>query len=140
MESRFFPIGVFVCERWSSSDLCFSLSNADPTIIIEGQDGFQITYPPNESGGLFFVNVYTTSELKSFDVVNNDELTSFKISVIFYSYPMFQVVAKYQVKIPKVPRGVTQNYTIHVVNEDNRAASQKIQILMADSKWYCVIA
>ena len=108
------------------------LSNAEPSVFIEGQDGFLLTYPPNMDRGTFMVNVYTTSKVVTFDVVNADEISS-DIYTIFRSYNDYEVVAKYEVGVSQL-RFHRRNYSIHVANSDGLSRTQRIQILKATSE------
>lgn len=112
----------------------FVLFYSDPSIFIKGQKGFEIAISPHEGSASFIVCVYTTSKVRLFDVVNEDLDNLYSISVILLTYPVFEVVASYRVEIHEVDEEI-RNYTIHVVNEDNRSVTQSIRVFKARGKY-----
>ncbi len=107
-------------------------NTTETSMSIEGQDDFLITYPANVDSGSFVVNVYTTSKIMTFEVVDDDEISG-DIYTIFRSYHAYEVVAKYEVGIAPL-RFYKRNYIIHATNMEGKFRTQKIQLLKADSK------
>ena len=107
-------------------------SYTEASVSIEGQEGYFITYPSNVDSGTFVVNVYTTSNIATFEVIDADELSG-NIYTIFRSHHKYEVIAKYEVRISPL-RFYVRNYTIRVSNLDGNFETQKIQVLKADSE------
>lgn len=100
---------------------------------IEGRNDFLVTYPANMDSANFIVNIYTTSKIVNFEVVDADELSSDNIYTVFHSYHPHEIVTRYEVGIAPL-RFFKRNYTLHATNLEGRSATQKIQVLKANSK------
>lgn len=105
----------------------------EPAIFIEGHTGYHLTFPPNEASGNFIVRIYTTSEVQFLDVVSNDQ-EEVEVTVIFRSYPTFEVVARFEIRIPLAEDGEEQSYIIHAQTEEKKIAIQEITVVKAESK------
>lgn len=114
-------------------DVLNFFAHTEPAIVVEG--GNNLTFPPNNASGTFIVRIYTTSAVKSLDVVNNKENTK-ATTVIFHSYPKFEVVATFEVTVdlPDGEKREGEQYTIHVENEEKKVATQEITIVKAERK------
>ena len=85
--------------------------------------------------GTFIVKIYTTSEVESLDVVNNNRRDA-EVTVILHSYPKFEVVATFEVtvRLPNEEKRGGEQYTIHVQNEEKKASVEGIHIVKAERK------
>lgn len=109
----------------------FLLSTTEPAIFIEGHDGYYLTFPPNKASGNFMVNIYTTSQIDFMDVISSDQ-KEVEVAVIFHSYPTFEVVAKFEVRIPLPDDGEERIYILHAQTEEKKIAIQEITVVKAE--------
>lgn len=67
-------------------------------------------------------------------MISNEVQELTEVTVTFRSYPIFEVVAKFEVRVLLPEDGEEQAYTIHARTEEKKAAVQEIVVIKAESK------
>lgn len=108
---------------------------ADPWITIEGQDDYVVLFPPDSNDGRFMVNIYTTAEIRSLDVADNEDASQ-QITVRFHSFSIFEVVAKFEIILPREGNDRREKtYTIHLTNDEGKTATQEVRVVQTESEF-----
>ena len=106
-----------------------------PRIELTGTAGNTIFFPHSNETGVFYIDIYSTSDIVNVHMTRSDGIknkASVEILFKFISHYHYQLPAKYRVTLPWLDNSITGLYTITAHNKQEESAKLEIRLHRVD--------